>query len=179
MATLNEIMSLDIDKFFQYVGNIRYGYKDRSGNLHFADDKDFTVKDYSFSSPEEIVDNNCCWCWDLAEFIKGYCFRYGIECRSFFMEYLSNDLHQTHTQVFLRYQSKWIAAPDNCLGLPFGDPSYDDLESCIKWFLGLFTDFLRSVLKDKYNEANLLVKEYVCSFSAGISEDDYLIKIRQ
>ena len=43
----------------------------------------------------------------------------------------------------------------------------------------MFTDFLRSVLKEKYDEANLLVKEYTCSFTAGISEEDYLIKIRK
>ena len=179
MAKLDEIMSLDIQSFFRYVQSIRYGFRDRSGKLHFAEDKDFSAWEYSFSSPEEIVNNNCCWCWDLAEFIKEYCFRHSVECSSYFMEYLSDDLHQTHTQVFLRYQGKWIAAPDNCLGLQFGSPSFDDLKPCVEWFVCMFTDFLRSVLKEKYDEANLLVKEYTCSFTAGISEEDYLIKIRK
>ena len=56
------------------------------------------------------------------------------------------------------------------MGLPFGNPSYDDFDSCLKYFVGLFADFLRSVLKDKNNEANLLVKEYICLFSAGIQK---------
>ena len=149
MATLDEIMSLDIQSFFGYVQSIRYGFRDRSGKLHFAEDKDFSAWDYSFSSPEEIVNNNCCWCWDLAEFIKEYCFRHSVECSSYFMEYLSDDLHQTHTQVFLRYQGKWIAAPDNSLGLQFGSPGFDELKPCVEWFVRMFTDFLGSLYKGK------------------------------
>lgn len=176
---LDDIMVMDIERFFQYVKSIQYGYKDCFGNLHLAHDKDFTVQDYSFSSPEEIVKNNCCWCWDLAELIKLYCIRNSIACKSYFMEYLSDDLHQTHTQIFINYQKKWSAAPDNCLGLPFGSPCFDELEACVKYFVNLFTDYLKSVLKEKYEEANLLVKEYTCTFSAGISDEEYLSKIRQ
>lgn len=79
MTTVNEIMALDIEDFFQYVKCIQYGYQDRFGKLHLASDKDFAVVDYYFSSPEEIVKNNCCWCWDLAEFIKLYCMRHDME----------------------------------------------------------------------------------------------------
>lgn len=176
---INNVMDLDIKRFFQYVKSIEYGYKDRFGKLHLANDKDFAVQDYSFSSPEEIVKNNCCWCWDLAELIKLYCTRHDLACKSYFMEYLSDDLHQTHTQVFLRYQGKWSAAPDNCLGLQFGTPGFDESKSCVKWFVSLFTDYLKSVLKGKYDETNLFVKEYTCTFSAGISDEDYLLQIRQ
>ena len=51
MATVNEIMALDIEDFFQYVKCIQYGYQDRFGKLHLASDKDFAVVDYYFSSP--------------------------------------------------------------------------------------------------------------------------------
>ena len=178
VSRLDDIMAMDIESFFQYVKSIRYGYKDQSGKLHFASGKDFTVRDYSFSSPEEIVENNCCWCWDLAELIKLYCARHGLTCKSYFMEYLSETLHQTHTQVFLYCQGKWSAAPDNCLGLPFGTPGFDELDGCVKWFVSMFTDFLKSVLKEEYEEANLFVKEYTCAFSAGISDEEYLSQIR-
>lgn len=173
------IMAMEINCFFRYVKSIRYGYKDRSGKLHFAGDKDFIVREYSFSSPDEIVQNNCCWCWDLAEFIKLYCAKHDYICKSYFMEYLSDDLHQTHTQVFLYYQGKWSAVPDNCLGLPFGTPGFDELGPCVEWFAGLFTDYLKSVLKEQYDGKNLLVKEYTCTFSAGISDEEYLSQMRQ
>lgn len=178
-VTIDNIMSMDTERFFQYVKSIPYGYKDCYGKLHFVTDRDFAVQGYSFSSPEEIIKNNCCWCWDLAELIKLYCARHDLTCKSYFMEYLSNDLHQTHAQVFLRYQGKWSAAPDNCLGLQFGTPTFDELELCVKWFVNLFKDYLKSVLKEKYTEENLLLKEYTHTFSAGISDEEYLLQIRQ
>lgn len=95
------------------------------------------------------------------------------------MEYLSDELHQTRTQVFLYYQGKWIAAPDNCLGLEFGNPVFDDAETCVNWFVSMFTDYLQSVLKEKYDAAKLFIKEYSCTFAPDISEDEYLSQIRQ
>lgn len=179
MAAFEDIMELDVPEFFKYVGAIRYGYQDYSGQLHFADDEDFTVRDYAFSSPEDVVKNNCGWCWDLAEFIKLYCVRHELPCRSWFMEYLSDELHQTHTQVFLNFQGKWCPAPDNCLGLQLGTPGFDKLGQCVKWFTDWFTDYLRSVLQDEFNDNKLYIKEYTRTFSAGISDEDYLSQIRQ
>ena len=179
MPSLDSVLAMNIEEFFRYVKSIQYGYKDRSGNLHISDDEDFAVQDYSFSSPEEIVKNNCCWCWDLAELIRLYCKEHGVPHRAYFMEYLSGELHQTHTQVFLCYQGKWSAAPDNCLGLEFGTPAFGDTEACVAWFASLFTDYLQSVLNEKYDAGKLTVKEYSCTFAPGISDDEYLSRIRQ
>lgn len=179
MSTIDNVISMNIDDFFHYVKNIRYGYKDHFGKLHFTSDEDFSVHDYSFSSPEEIVINNCCWCWDLAEMIKLYCTKHDIVYKSYFMEYFSDDLHQTHTQVFLYYQGKWSAAPDNCLGLEFGEPNFDEFGTCLDWFTSLFTGYLKTVLKEKYDASNLFIKEYTRTFSPGISEAEYLSQVRQ
>lgn len=176
--TLQRIMALDIRSFFHYVSSIPYGNQDRSGALHFSGDPDFTVQDYAFSSPEEIVKNNCCWCWDLAELIRLYCAEHQIPCKAYFMEYRSDALHQTHTQVFLYDQETWSAAPDNCLGLAYGTPRFANLDDCVAWFTGMFTDYLKAVLKKQYDESRLLVKPYSCTFSAGTSEEEYLSRIR-
>ncbi len=177
--TLDHVLAMNIEDFFCYVKSIRYGYKDQVGNLHFSSDEDFTIHEYSFSSPEEVVKNNCCWCWDLAELIRLYCAEQGILHKSYFMEYLSDELHQTHTQVFLYYQGGWIAAPDNCLELEFGAPAFDDEDTCVNWFVSMFTDYLQSVLKEKYDVGKLVVKEYSCTFPTDISDDEYLSQIRQ
>ena len=179
MATFEDIMGLDIQAFFRYVATIRYGYQDKSGKLHFTDDEDFAVRDYAFSSPEEVVKNNCGWCWDLAELIRVYCARHALSCRSWFMEYLSDELHQTHTQVFLHFNGKWCPAPENSLGLQLGSHGFDELAPCVRWFTDWFTDYLRSVLKDKFDETKLLVKEYTRTFSSGITDEEYLLQIRQ
>ena len=179
MPSLEEILSLEISPFFDYIRSLNYGYRDKHGKLHLAADADFTVKEYSFSSPETIVKTNCGWCWDIAEFIKLYCNRNELPCKSYFMEYLSDELHQTHSQVFLFSQGKWSAAPDNSLGFSFGKPCYDALDDCVEWFSKLFTDYLKSVLKENYSDANLMIKEYSCTIPEGISDEEYLKMVRR
>ena len=179
MPTFDDIMSLDVTAFFRYVEIIRYGYQDKSGQLHFVDEENFSVHDYAFSSPEDVVKNNCGWCWDVAELIKLYCANHNIPCRSWFMEYFSDDLHQTHTQVFVHFQGKWCPAPDNSLGLQLGEHGYNELEPCVEWFADFFREHLQSVLGDKYDEAHLLLKEYTRTFSSGITDEEYLLQIRQ
>ena len=129
-----EIMMLSPDLFFSYVASIRYGYKDQQGNLHFQDEENFTVHDYSFSSSEEVVENNCAWCWEIAELTKQYCIRNSIPYHAWFMEYKSEELHQTHTQVFMLYQEKWCPTPDNSLGIKLGEHGFSDLNKSVQWF---------------------------------------------
>ena len=95
------------------------------------------------------------------------------------MEYFSEDLHQTHTQVVVFYRGNWCPAPDNSIGIRLGEHGYADLDACVQWFVGWFTDYLRSVLREKFNESRLLVKEYTRTFSRGITDDEYLLQIRQ
>lgn len=179
MKTMEEVLQLDIEAFFRYVETIRYGYRDQSGRLHFTEDEDFTVREYAFSSPEDVVKNDCGWCWDVAELIKVYCAKHGFPCRSWFMEYFSDELHQTHTQVFVRYRGEWCPAPDNSIGIRLGEHGFAELDACVQWFTGWFTDHLRSVLRDKFDAKHLLVKEYTRTFSRGITDEEYLSQIRQ
>ena len=151
-----EIMMLSPDLFFSYVASIRYGYKDQQGNLHFQDEENFTVHDYSFSSIEEVVENNCAWCWEMAELTKQYCIR-----------------------NFMLYQEKWCPTPDNSLGIKLGEHGFSDLNESVQWFKGFFTDYLKAVLKDRYDEKKLLLKEYICEFPKGITDNEYLNRIRQ
>lgn len=179
MITYDEAMNMDVESFFQYVGTIRYGYQDSSGALHFPADADFKAYEYAFSSPEDVVENHCGWCWDIAELTRSYCAKNGLDHRSWFMEYRSEELHQTHTQVFLFYHGAWCPAPENSLGLSLGEPHFAQLEPCVDWFVKWFEDYLRSVLRDRFDPARLLVKEYTCTFPKGISDDEYLRRIRE
>ena len=77
------------------------------------------------------------------------------------------------------YQEKWSPAPDNSLGIQLGEHGFFDLNESVQWFKNFFTDYLKAVLKDKYDEKNLLLKEYSCEFPTGISDDEYLDRIRQ
>ena len=79
----------------------------------------------------------------------------------------------------MQYQEKWCPTPDNCLGIQLGEHGFYDLNESVQWFKNYFTDYLKAVLKDKYDENNLLLKEYKCDFPAGITDDEYLERIRQ
>ena len=58
---LDDILSLHLDEFFDYVRSIRYGYKDQNNDLHFLTDEDFKKYEYSFSTPGQIIHNDCGW----------------------------------------------------------------------------------------------------------------------
>ena len=176
---LDDILSLHLNEFFDYICSIRYGYKDRNNNLHFLGDEDFKKYQYSFSTPEQIIDNNCGWCWDLSELIKLYCRKNGIACKSFFLEYLSNDFHHTHTQVLACINGKWSACPDNSMGTKINNPDFNTLEECFKWMKDSYIEYLKYVLDDNFDNLKLSVKEYDCIFNKNITEDEYLNLIRK
>lgn len=176
---IDKIYSFDIFSFFDYIKTIKYGYKDAHGNLHFIDDEDWDMHDYVFSSPNEVIQNNCGWCWDVANLIACYCKRHHIEHTTLFMEYLSNELHQTHTQIFIFYNGKWYAAPDNSSPDQFGANGYISLAECQRNFVSSFVAFLKYTLKEKYDEKHLLLNEIHCEIAAGISDDEHLQIARQ
>lgn len=172
------ILSLEIRSFFDYVQTIRYGYQDRRGTLHLAEEPDFAIQDYIFSSPEEVIANSCGWCWDVANLISVYCARRGIEHQTVFLEYHTRQLHQTHTQVLLKWNNMWYPAPDNSAGYTFGAGGCDSLEVCRERFTNTFREYLRQRLKDRYDESKLLVKPVSVPIPAHISDDAYLSLVR-
>lgn len=171
---LNNVLALEPYSFFHYIKTIRYGYMDGIGRLHFADAPDFTVADYVFSSPEEVVRNNCGWCWDVANLIAHYCAHQGIDHRTLFMEYHTPELHQTHTQVFLKLHNLWYPAPDNSSADAFGAGSAGDFPACRDRFVDSFRDYLKYVLKERYDETQLLLRMVETPIPAHISDEEYL-----
>lgn len=172
------ILSLEIRPFFDYVQTIRYGYQDRRGTLHLAEEPDFAIQDYIFSSPEEVIANSCGWCWDVANLISVYCTRRGIEHQTVFLEYHTHQLHQTHTQVFLKWNNMWYPAPDNSAAFSFGDGGCADLAACCGAYADAFRTWLREVLGDRFDGSQLLVKPISVPIPAHISDDAYLALVR-
>ncbi len=171
---LTDVLSLDLDSFFRYLKTIRYGYMDRSGQLHFADAPDFTVEHYVFSAPEEVVRNGCGWCWDVANLISVYCTHHSMEHVTLFMEYRTPQLHQTHTQVFLKQHNLWYPAPDNSSPEPFGTGADEDFLLCRERFVDTFRAYLKYALKERYDERQLLLNPITAPIPAHISDDEYL-----
>ena len=146
MNTLQQVLLLDIEEFFCYVKSIRYGYQDTERKIHIISlsDNYADMKErgrYVFSSPEEVVKNNCGWCWDVAELIACYCEYNRIEYKKFFLEYRSSELHQTHTQIFVCHKGQWYEAPDNTSPLNFGEAGCVDAKKCVLTLIESFVAY--------------------------------------
>ena len=176
---LQSILSLDTTTFFDYIKSIPYGYRDRMGKLHFEGEADFHDHEYRFSTPEEVVELNCGWCWDVANLISCYCENHGIEHITLFLEYNTPELHQTHTQVFLKWNRMWCPAPDNSAVYSLGDGGRGEYEACRDNYADTFRSYLQSVLKEDYEESSLLVKPVTVPIPGGISDEEYLYLARK
>ena len=175
---LNTVLSLDIHPFFDYIQTIPYGYRDRGGALHFEGDPDFKAYEYAFSTAEEVIENNCGWCWDVANLISLYCRRHRIEHNTLFLEYHSPELHQTHTQVFLRKGPMWYPAPDNSAVFSLGAGGRESYEACRDNYADTFREYLHHVLQERYDESKLLIKAVTIPIPGGITDEEYLALVR-
>lgn len=182
MKTLNEVLRLPADEFFGYIRGIDYGYADATGAVHrISPSDDYAAQGgapYRFSSPGQVVRNNCGWCREIAELIRLWCERNDTEYKRVFLEYRSPGLHRTHTQIFAKRNGKWCEAPDNTSPVLFGENGYDSAEACISAFADLFRAYLKHELGEKYDEIRLLVKEYRCEISPGLTDEEYLSLVR-
>ena len=116
---------------------------------------------------------------DISELIKLYCRENGVACKSFFLEYLSNDFHHTYTQVLACINEKWSACPDNSMGTEIINPEFNTLGECFKWLKDSYIEYLKYVLDDNFDDLKLSVKEYDCIFNKNITEDEYFNLIRK
>lgn len=182
MRTLNDLLRLPADEFFGYVHGIDYGYTDAKGVIHRISPADnFSEQNsapYRFSSPEQVVRNNCGWCWEITELIRLWCEKNSIEYKCVFLEYRCPELHRTHTQVFTKWKGEWCEAPDNTSPVLFGENSYNNAETCISEFTDLFRAYLKHELGEKYDENHLLVKEFRKKIVPGLTDEEYLSIVR-
>ncbi len=66
METLTRVLKYGTNYFFNFIHNIDYGYMDVKGKIHRISPNDDYSKQggepYVFSSPDQVVANNCGWC---------------------------------------------------------------------------------------------------------------------
>ena len=165
METLTRVLKYGTNDFFNFIRNIDYGYMDVKGKIHRISPNDDYSKQggdpYVFSSPDQVVANNCGWCWDVAELIRLWCQTNNVEYKYIFFEYLSNDFHKTHTQVFAKRNNKWCECPDNTSPIVFGENCYDKFETCINDFVNLFKNYLKNLLGSiSVTELEIMIEDY-------------------
>ena len=84
----NDIMNI--------MNDIKYGYLDINGNIHFDIDEDFESL-YTLQSPGETLNNKVGVCWDQVE-LERYLFdKKNIKFNTYFIVYYSDNICPTHT----------------------------------------------------------------------------------
>ncbi len=90
METLTRVLKYGTNDFFNFIRNIDYGYMDVKGKIHRISPNDDYSKQggepYVFFSPDQVVANNCGWCWDVAELIRLWCQTNNEECKYIYFE---------------------------------------------------------------------------------------------
>ena len=82
------------------MNDIKYGYLDINGNIHYVIDKDFGSL-YKLQSPRETLNNKVGVCWYQVELERYYLERMGIKCESYIIYYAGKRKDRVHT--FLTY----------------------------------------------------------------------------
>ena len=89
METLTRVLKYGTNDFLNFIRNIDYGYMDVKVKIHRISQNDDYSKQggepYVFSSPDQVVANNCGWCWDVAELIRLWCQTNNVECKYIFL----------------------------------------------------------------------------------------------
>lgn len=176
---IENILRLNIHDFFSVIQTIQIGYKDQFGFLHYESDDDFLDSDYYVSSPEEVIHNNCGWCFDITNLIQLYCDYHHMEHTCFFVEYEDESNYISQIQVFLEYEEKWFFAIDNSLRETFGFIAYPTKEACIQSFIQDFKSYLQYHLKESYQEERIFINELSYTLSPGTDFETCLALIHK
>ena len=164
---LDRILDLNIFDFFSIVQTIRNGYKDTENQYHYEEDYDFYDYEYQVSSPNEVIDNNCGWCFDISNLIHAYCDYNDLEHTSLYIEYDEDSNYISQIKDFIQYKDQWYFAPDNSIKETFGFIAYPTKEACVQSFIDDFKSYLEYYLKDKYNADRLNINQFNYMFTKG------------
>lgn len=175
------VMRMSIDEFFNYIREIQYGYKDENGRLHIWGENDFFDYKYSYSIPEEVVRNNCAWCWDICMLIKKYFEAHECCACTYYFEYLDKEkgYHKTHTPCYARIDGEWFECPDNSANFKFGDRRSKNIQKLIENSSRDFFDcWCRQCFGEIYDK-NKLVKKFDICFKSGVTDEEFMESIRR
>ncbi len=180
MDALDYCYRLPIAEFVGEMKRVRYGYKDKGGALHFADEDGVSVSDYVFSMPREILATRCAWCWDMANLIYDYCRYHDYPAFQFFLEYQADGFHTTHTQCFAEIDGLWYAVPDNSSPELWRDTiGYREKDEAIEAFLKDYVAYLRFVLKERFDEKHLFAGSFFDAILREMGDKEYLAFVRE
>ncbi len=141
------------EEIMNIMANIKYGYLDKSNQIHLDIDSNFPLN-YILSTPKEVLLNKVGICWDQVE-LERTLFK-GHDVKTYFIVYYGNNKCPTHTFLTLKENNKYYWF-EHSWELYKGIHEYDTLKNLL---LDVKAKFIKSELKNKYQEDNLKIIPY-------------------
>lgn len=137
------------------MNDIKYGYLDINGNLHFDIDEDFDSK-YKLQSPNETLNNKIGVCWDQVE-LERYLFeKENIEFKTYFIVYYSENICPTHTFLIYNIDNNYYWF-EHSWEKYRGIRRYSSENSALK---DIKEKFINDELNNKCDDINLFIFKY-------------------
>lgn len=143
----NDIMSI--------MNDIKYGYLDINGNIHYVIDEDFGSL-YTLQSPGETLNNKVGVCWDQVE-LERYLFeKENIEFRTYFIVYYSYNICPTHTFLIYNIDNNYYWFEHSWKKYR-GIRKYSSENSVLN---DIKEKFINDELNNNYDDTNLFIFKY-------------------
>ena len=158
-----------IQNIMNQMNNIKYGWKDKDGIIHYDIDKAFS-SNYILEAPEEVLESNAGVCWDQVELERDLFEKLNIEFNTYFIVHYDNDRCPTHT--FLIYKDNnsyyWF---EHSWEVFRGVHEYKSEEDAL---IDIKKKFIKHELNDKFINDNLCLYKYTKP-KYGINCKDFYI----
>lgn len=145
----------EIEKFYNEIKNINYGWYDKKGNLHKKLKGENFSKLYRMQKIKDIRKNNYAICWEMCELERLYFKSKNIHHKTIFALLKEDKRFPCHTFLVFNLNDKWYwfeASWDKKKGIY----EYQSLEEILNYIKDNFEDFAGR----EYNKEKIEFYEY-------------------
>lgn len=156
-----------IEKFYDGLKDIKYGWYDKNNILHTRLEKDEFRKNYKMQSCDSVLKSRYAICWEMCEVQREYFDRIGVNNKTIFV-YLNNGRGECHTFSVFNMNNYWYwfeASWERKKGIH----KFNSLNEILDFYRDNFEDFA----KFGYNKEDIVFYEYDKALAGCSCEDFY------
>ena len=132
----------EVENFLEQLRNIKYGWHDRSGNVHKTLSEGNFKKDYLRQKTKDIVNSGYAICWELCELERNFFKKKRIKHQVIMALYNDQRKYPCHTFLLFELDGKLYHFEASWEGHK-GIHEFDSLEEVIDYFREHFSDFAK------------------------------------
>lgn len=148
-------MENDIMNIMNIMNDIKYGYLDINGNIHYVIDKDFESS-YKLQSPGETLNNKVGVCWDQVELERCLFDKKNIKFNTYFIVYYSDNICPTHTFLIYKIDNDYYWF-EHSWEKYRGIRKYSSENNALN---DIKEKFINDELNNNYDDTNLFIFKY-------------------